>query len=281
MKRFGIRFAICLVVLGGAYILVFGVQKTPHNQPNTPAAKVRALRTELDQTYIDSSTIGNFKQYDAASYATMGNLLAAFETDTKHLKTALDKAPHQVNGNIHQQIKDIITSNNQVAKQFSDRYDILLRPIAYDPATDLGKLSFSTQAAVIAQRAAAAQTGLKKAANDSTTTSSSNPLDVSSVGGSTTLVSDATKQTLLGVSDCFGKLASQTNDHQLDQAAATRASCIKSYPPARATAIQNVISGSFSNTYVSGLRKTIPPLFKQLDQLAAQLDTSTAQKPSR
>jgi|GEM_PF-1855404 len=263
IKRFGIRFALSLVILGGLYLLIFGWPRS-HHQPNTPQARISRLRASLDQTYLDSSIIAGFKENDAASYNTLNSLQGQFQADIKTLQTNVSKAPGQVSGKQKSALKAVIDHENQASNAFSARFNILLRPIAYDPSTDLGKLDPTKDSAELQKRALAAQTGLQKAADDTTNTNSSNTLDVGTVD-SNNLVSTATKQKLIASADCFGKLADQIGKKQFAAASTTRSTCIKDYSSARQQAIQNVLTGTFPASYQSYMKNTVPDLLNQLD----------------
>lgn len=275
-KRFGLRFVISLVVLGGLYLLVFGWPAS-HKQPNTPQAKISRLRGALDQTYLDSSIIAGFHENDAASYSALNSLLGQFQTDIKTLQTDLSKAPSQVSTSQRNNIKATIDEEDQAIKAFSARFNILLRPIAYDPSTDLGKLDPAKDTAELQKRAQAAQAGLQKAANDTTNTNSTNTLDVGTVDSNTSLVGPATKQKLEASADCFGKLADQLGKKQFSDASSTRTSCIKAYPTTRQQAIANVLAGTFPDSYKSYLKKTVPALLKQFDTQIKNLNTAQTQ----
>jgi hypothetical protein len=282
LKRFGVRFAICLVVFGAGYVAIFGLRHASHNQPNTPAAKIVALRAALDQTLIDSGILAQYKQNDPASYASLSNLLSRFQSDVKALKTTLGRAPRQVTPVIHKQINAVISSENQIVSSFNARYSVLALPITYDPQSDLGKLDISNDKSKLSQRASAAQAGLKKAAGNTTSTNNSNTLNVGTVGSGSSLVTASTKQALLTAADCYGQLASQLSANQMSQAAETRAACIKNYPSARQKAIRNVLEGSFSTSYESTLKQTITPLLAQLSSTANKVVApSTARSQSK
>lgn len=264
LKRFGIRCAICLAVLGLAYGLVFGFKAKSHNKPNTPAAQIVRLRSALDQILIDTSTLASFKQNDAVSYSVMGGLSSKLQSDTSTLQTALGQVPSQVPFGVRGKITNIITQQQRAGKQFTATYGILSHAIAYDPASNLGGLDPTKDSAKLQQRAAAAQSGLKKAASDNTSANSTNILDVGQAGDNTTLINNAAKQALQTESDCFGQLATT----QAGQVDAVRANCIKNYPATRQAAISNVISSSYPASYVPSLKNAILPLLNQLDKLS-------------
>lgn len=277
LKSFGVRFGVCFIILGGIYIAIFGFPLASHNKPNTPSAKILRLRSALDQTYIDASVIAHFKQNDITSYSTLSTVIGKFETDVKTLKTSLSQASKEIPSDRRKQITVVTNSEDQVIADFGARYNILQKPLAYNPESDLSSLDLDKDAANAAQRATAAQTGLQKAANDTTTANSSNALGVGTVGSNGTLLDEALKQTLLDEADCFGGLSTQLTAHQTVIAGQTRKTCIKNYPALRQKAIQNVAQGSFSSSYMKNLEQSVSPLLKQLSTLAA----STAQKSSK
>jgi hypothetical protein len=265
LKRFGLRFAISLVVLGAVYLATFGLH--PGSPKLTPTAKIVALRTALDQTLINSSRLANFKQNDAVSYSVMNDLAAQLAASTKNLDDRLDQAPKDVSPALRAKITEVIARQQQANKDFNSRYNVLSRSIAYDPAIDLGQLDPGKEPSKLAQRASAARDGLKKA-TDGTTNTGSTGLNVTNASQDDQLVSAEAREALLKESKCLAKLVDQINANQPDQATQTRISCIRDYPAIRAKVIQNVIQGSLPTSYQQYLKTDVLPLLKQLDDLA-------------
>jgi len=147
LKQFGLRFLVCLVVLGGLYLIVFGLHPGRHKLPNTPQAKILRLGTALDQTYVDSSDITGFKQNNPASYYQLSTLINKLKADTTALSTALQDAPHKVAGSEKAAIKAVIAQENDGVTALQARYTVLNQVIAYDPQADLGKLDLSNDSA--------------------------------------------------------------------------------------------------------------------------------------
>jgi hypothetical protein len=252
LQQFGVRFLICLLVLGGLYIAVFGWHHVSHNLPNTPAAKIARLRTALDQTYIDSSTLTSFKQNDPASFAVLSSLIGKLQTDVKALSTDLQTAPTKVPTSQRTQLKSVINHENDAVNALTSRNGALNQVIAYDPQADLGSLDMNSDSATVASRATAAAAGIQKTANDS----------------NFSLVTPVAQKALNTAAACFTQLASQIKNSQLAQAGQTRASCIKNYPVARQAALQNVIQVGLPTSYQAYLKQQIPPLLRELDQLS-------------
>ncbi|HVW23685.1 MAG TPA: hypothetical protein VHB51_04365 [Candidatus Saccharimonadales bacterium] len=247
LQQFGLRFIVCVLVLGGLYLAIFGWHPHRHQLPNTPQAKIVRLRTALDQTYIDSSNITSFKQNDPASYALLNSLIGKLQSDVKSLAADLQAAPGKVPTADKAQIKAVIDQEKGGVAALQARYSLLNQVIAYDPQADLGNLDLGSDNAKVVSRAAAAAKGLQAVAN--------------SHGG---LVTADDKSAINKAAGCFSQLASQLKAGSGSQAADTRATCISDYPLARQAAIANVIQGGLPDTYQNYLKQHIPPLLIEL-----------------
>ena len=281
LRRFGLRFIASLVVLGVIYGLIFGFSLgTPH-KPRTPSQKVAALRSALDQTYIDSNTLAHVTQNNAASYSVLTAVSGQWQTDIAAAQTALKAAVSYLPTPVHNSAQSLITTQQEAFHRYSSSYKVLSHVIAYDPATDLGRLDINHNRDSLLQRATAAQNGLKTAANSAATLDSgvsSGNLDVQQSGQPQAVISGTTQKALSGGANCFGTLA---DDLQSQQAAASqqRDSCIQAYPAVRKQAMQNVLGNSLPESFLQAYQAQLLPLLHQLDQLIAQ--ATAAQTPSK
>lgn len=243
LKNFGIRLLVSFVVLGIAYLLIFGWPGS-HNKPTT-SQRLAAVRTALDQTYIDSNSIASFNQDNSVAYATLSDMMGQFKAHTSELEAAVQAAGDKLSPTERNEIQSIIGSQKQVAASFQSQYSVVAKVVSYDPSSDLGSLNIQSQRGQLQERAVAARQGLTSAAGNST-------------------VASATQQHLRGQAECFGKLASLLTEDAVG-ASTTRTSCINSYPSVRLAAIQDAIQAAFTPSYQSYMKQRVPSLLSQLD----------------
>lgn len=234
---------ISLAILGAAYILIFGFPGS-HNKP-TGSQRLAAVRTALDQTYIDSSSITLFHQDNAVAYATIADTLSQFKTHTTELEKASQAAGNKLTPLERSEIQKIIDSQKQVASSFQNQYSIVAKVVSYDPSSDLGSLDIQTKHVQLRQRATAASQGLINAADNN-------------------MIAAPTQQLLRSQADCFDKLASLSSANYTD-AITTLTDCVNRYPQVRLAAIQDAIQAAFTPSYRSYIKQYIPPLLNQLD----------------
>lgn len=269
LKRFGIRFGISLVVLGTIYGLIFGFS-LHRKRPLTTSQKVVVLRTALDQTLIDSNTLLHYSGQNATSADVLTALNSQLNGDSTKLQTALKQAPSTVKSSLRSSIQAVIKAQMAENNAFSKASKVLLKPIAYDPESDLGNLDLNHNRDELLTRATGAQNGLKTAATNTTLMdSSANSLGLAQPGqnpaAAVTVVSSSTKANLLTSAKCFGQLVTELQANQVAKAGQTRTSCIQNYPAIRVTVIENLLQDSLSPDYKAALKTTVPDLLKQLD----------------
>jgi hypothetical protein len=269
-QRFGVRFAICLLVLGTAYLAIFGLKPTSHNIPITASQKVAALRAGLDETYIVGNDLAGFKESDSVAANTLGSMFSQYQNAYTSLQTALSKAPGEVTAVTRSSVRSILTRQKQAINTYQVAGKVLSQIITYEPSTDLGSLDANKNTADLTARATAAQQGLTHAANDTTPSANSGTgsLSVQSADSSNLIVSGATKKALLTEAGCFGQITTQLNAHQITQAVSTRSHCINAYPALRLQVAQNITQPAFGGVYQNYMGKTVPSLLETLNKLA-------------
>lgn len=264
-KRFGWRFAICLIILSIGYIGLFGVPRRLHRPTQSLSTKISILRQQLDQTYLAAGYLSSFNKNNAVSSSELNQLDSQFRTSTDSLQAAYKQISGQLTPDIRKSVQTVIGDNQRAQIRFTDRYNVLSHAAGYDAQTDLGGLSVTGDSDRLLGRVLAAQTGLTKAANSSATPSGGLNLHDEANG---TVITDATKQGLNDEAACFGKLAAQLRQHQTSEAETARADCVGAYPAVRQQVLQNIVQGAFPDSYQANQKSLVPPLLKQLDRLA-------------
>ncbi len=267
-KLFGIRFGICLVLIGAAYVAVFGLHPAAKPAPVSSQQKLASLRAALDETYIAGTALANFKQSDATAFESLDNSRSQFEAATKRLQTALLTAPPAEVVLYRSNLNAIVARAQQATKSYRASNTVLTQIISYNPSVDMGQLSFQTDLAKIAARASSAQKGLQKVADNQTTgAAGAMGLSVQSENGPALLVFDQTRAALRSEAACFEQLSVQAGAGYMAAAELSRGQCLHDYPALRLLAIQNVTQSSWGGDYQTTTQRLIPPLLSALDQL--------------
>lgn len=263
VRAFAIRFGIALAVCGGVYLLFFVWHPWHHSLPKTTAQKVAALRGSLDQLLITGSSLANYSGNNATSADTLASEFSDFQANITDLQKALKNAPIKVDQTQRQQIQAIIGQAQSVAGAYSTSYKVLGRAIAYDPGTDLGRLSLPGDLAKLQSRAQSAQTGLNTVASSTATTSPSGNGGLQANTSGNPIVSTDTQHALQNAASCFGNVAKAP----ANTADSVRKQCIKEYSAVRKATIQNLLADSFSANYLQQLQSSSTPVLQKLDRL--------------
>ncbi len=267
-RLFGIRLAICLVLLGAAYIALFGLRPVAKPALITPTQKLASLRAALDESYLAGNSLAGFSQSDGAAFQSLDNSRLQFEKATNRLQTALSAAPPATIAPFKPALVTVIDRSHQATQSYRAHFAVLAQPISYNPSADLGALALDTDFSKVATRASAAQKGLLKAADNQTTvTATASGLSVQNENGPASLLEQTTRTVLRAEAACLGQLSAQASAQQTVAATQTRAQCIDGYPALRLAAIQNVTQTAWSSDYQSYMQRTVPALLRQLDQL--------------
>jgi len=267
-RKFGIRFVVCLVVLGGVYIAVFGLKPAPKPALVSPTQKLAALRSALEETYLAGNSLADWQQSDGTAAESLDNLRSQFETATNRMQTAFKDTPAGTVTPIKPTIEAVIDRARKASQSYRASNTVLTKTINYNPSTDIGTLPLDTSLAKLAARAAAAQKGLLKAANSQATVAATvSGLSVQNNNGPALLVEPATQAALRTEADCLGQLSDQATAGAAVAAAQTRSQCIGAYPALRRAAIQNITRPAWGGDYHDFAQRTVPPLLRQLDQL--------------
>lgn len=264
-KLFGIRFGLCLVLIGAAYVAIFGLHPVIKPAPASSQQKLASLRAALDETYIAGTALANFKQSDATAFESLDNSRSQFETATKRLQTALLTAPPAKMALYSSDLNTIVARAQQATESYQASNSVLTQIISYNPSVDMGQLSSQTELAKIAARASAAQKGLQKVADNQT--AGAMGLSVQGENGPALLVFEQTRAALRGEAACFEQLSLQAGAGHRAAAELSRDQCLHDYPALRLLAIQNVTQNSWGGDYQATTQRVIPPLLGSLDQL--------------
>jgi hypothetical protein len=240
------RFAACLAVLGVVYLLLFGLPKAASKQPVTDKQKLADIRSAVDEAYITGQQLNTFKVDDSTAFDQLNNQINGFRQAQTHLKQSLTSAPPSLPQQSRKTIAELIKRNQSAIDDYAKSYPGVSQVIEYNPANDLPSLN-ATNSKLVADRAAAAQKGLIKAANQST--------------------SPELKQALQVEADCFEKLTKDLTSQQLSSTTLTRQQCVNDYPALRLKVIQSVLQTAWGGDYTAYAKQTIPPLLKRLDEL--------------
>lgn len=256
LKQFGIRLAICLFVLGGIYIAIFGLKPASHKVPVTDSEKRAYLRSAVAESSLASSDVAAFKERSPLAYNDMSVLRSRLSTTNAKLQDALQRAPTSVSAGQRKNASSILAGQQKVATNLLTGIDVLGQVVQYDPATDLTPVA--SKADQLAARATAAAKGLTKAANSQTLASSNDSgLAVSS---NALLVPDNLKQLLLSNAACFSQVAAEATANKLDQAVKIQQACTANYPALRQAAVATITSSSVNNDYLQSLKTLSAPL---------------------
>lgn len=266
LQRFGKRFAICLIILGGLYLLFFSINRASHNKPTT-SQNITRIRAALDQAYITGNTLSNFQGSNVVASHNLGRIAGQLELGHTNLKLALKSAPPQLKSSTRQDIQAFIDQEQTAIDSYKAISTLLAKPMQYDPSVDL-KLSIDEKAAQLATRAKTAADGLRKAANDDSRAPNGGGLNVEKNADVALLISPATKAVLLKEADCLDSLSNQLEAGKKDEAGKTRTRCTNDYPQLRSIGIRNIVQASFNQRYQLNADKTVIPLLIQLDKAA-------------
>ena len=262
LRQFGVRFAVCLVLLGTGYLIIFGLPGKSHNKPATPPQKLATLKAALNESYLAANALASFHQNDAKTFITLDSLTSAYQSSTNRLFDTLKAAPKQLSSTAREKIATVADRQKQLASDTAARLKYFNQVISYDPSEDLGDINPVTETQELLKRATAAQNGFKKSTKPVAATNDSLKVDASAGG----LADQVTKQALVKQADCFGQLASQLEARQTDQATRTRSRCIIEYPQVRQLVIKNIVA-AFTPEQQKYLQATVPPLLRELDGL--------------
>lgn len=266
-KFFGIRFGICLVLIGASYVAIFGIHSKTKPALASSQQKLASLRAALDETYIAGTDLALFKQSDATASESLQNSRSQFDTAMKRLQAALLSTPPAEVAPYKSNLITIVARAQQATESSRAVNIVLTQIISYNPSVDMGQLSFQTDLAKISVRANAAQKGLQKVAdNQITVAARASGLSVQGENGPTLLVSEQTKTALRGEAACFGLLSSQAGAGQMAAAELSRGQCLHDYTNLRLLAIQNMTQSSWGGDYQTTTKRMIPPLLRSLDQ---------------
>lgn len=263
LKGFGIRFAISLVVLGGVYLLIFGWPGT-HKRPLTPAGKIAAIRSALDETYLAASNLASFDESSPVAAYDLAQVYSQFQVGDKDLQEALKAAPPQVSPDLRKAIQKVLDLQQGAMAEYQSRSTALGKIAAYDPSSDLAAPSVTKSVSVTAQRANAAQKGLEAVA-EAKAGGGASGLGVTTAGEQ--MVGASTKELLQKEAACFGTLAKQASAKDVTGLQKSRAACIAAYPALRRTVIHDIARPAFAGDYQKTMQTTIPPLLTKLDDL--------------
>lgn len=257
VRRFGIRFGICLLVLGAIYAAVVILQTVSRNQPSV-TQRLAAVHASLDQSYVDGTSLANFHESGILSGTDLSGLLTQFKDDTAKLKSATSAAHYHLSNSEYASLQTIISRQQQAADNLQARYTPVAQVIAYDPATDLTGASSTLQT-----RAQAAAKGLHHAL-----TAAGQPATTGNTGiipaGGNAAISQAVQNRIQQTANCFDQLTTELQKHQTAAANKRRQACVKAYPTLRQAVIEDVINHSFDNTYRAYMRQTVPKLLAKL-----------------
>ena len=272
-RLFGIRLAVCLVLAGAGYIVVFGLRSAAKPVSLTPPQKLAELRAALDETYLAGNSLVSFKQSDGAAFRSLDDLRLQFEKATNRLRTSLSAAPAET-APFRPAIATVLDRAQLASQSYRASNGVLTQIINYNPSANLGAPALASDLTKLAARAEAAQKGLLKAAADQTTVAAnSSGLSVQDNNGPALLVSDATRTLLSAEAACFGQLSTQASAQMAAAVALTRSQCINDYPALRLQTITNVTQSAWGGDYQSFTHSTVPLILRQLDAL---IKTNTA-----
>jgi hypothetical protein len=263
IRQFGLRIALCVVVVGGLYLIVHGVHRHQQNASASAIQELAAMRASLDENYIAGTSLHSFKRSDVQAYLALNDLFGQYKSSNDSLVKQLKSPSKLLTPAQKNQFATIASRQQQSRSELEARLKILSQIIQYDPGQDL-KGSIDSKASILAGRARAAQRGLNKAASDQTASSSSGSLNVDNENGPSLLVTSTTKAALVQQAGCFGRLAEELDGH-IPAATATRSQCVSGYPAVRALALQNIITPVFDKNYQAYTESNIPSLLRQLD----------------
>lgn len=265
-RQFGLRFAICFVVLGILYALSLGIRGGSHNPPATRGEKLAAVRSALNQSYLASDSLQTFRQNDPLSYYYLNQSISHLTTSNEKLGEALKEASKELSPDTRARLETVLTRQQRSASLAAAGYSQLSRVITYDPTDDLGTLTLPTEIDKLTRRAKAAQDGTQKATTtEVSANSSSSDLQVERNTAQASKISSATRKSLLSLSGCFGRLAAELQANQLTAATETRSNCTKDYPKVRALAIHDIIGSSFDAQQEPETKQLVTQLVKELD----------------
>lgn len=261
LRDFGVRFAISFVVLGGLYLLTFGVPG--HKKPLTKSQKVAGLRSSLTEVVIIGHEIASYKGSSTLAASDLSTFATQLQTAGSGLEKSISSAPATVTPALKANIRAIGYKSTSAQKLLTDHLTILQHVLAYDPSTDLGGLDITADAEKVRTRADAAAGGLTTALNGPSQAATNQNSGVSTVAA----LSDDLTAKLNDEISCIKNLKSLLDAKDYVKARDTRHNCIASYPALRKAAIIDVIA-PFQGSYDSDLKASVTPLLKQLDTLA-------------
>lgn len=265
-RRFAVRFAVSLVVLGGLYVTVVGFTPRSHNKPQTPNQQLASLRSQLDSILITTASLARFHQSDAVAYANLSQLTAGLQSASNSVQGLLHKNPRLLTATENDDILRLTTEVKHADQRYQKAQAVFSRVLRYDPSSDLGKQSVSSAGNLIKDRANAAAKGLRAAAGDATSVAATGgELSVGTVNDNAQLVTPAAREALANAAQCFESVANQLASNQPAQADATRSNCIKDYPQLRSVVAGNLLTFAYGPSYQQSIQQRIPPLLKQLD----------------
>jgi hypothetical protein len=262
LRDFGIRLAISFVVLGGLYLLIFGMPG--HKKPLTNSQKIATVRSNLDQLIIVSHEIATYSGSDTLASTDFASFQYQLKIASDGLQKSISTAPATVTPAMKTDILAIGYRVDEAQKQFYDHLSILKKVLAYDPSTDLGSLDISRDSAKVSLRAEAAANGLSAALNGPLKGATNQNSGVSTIAP----LSGDLSTRLTEEIDCMNATSRLIKTSDTTHAREARRTCITKYPALRKAAIADVIS-SFQGTFDANLKSNAAPLLRRLDQLSS------------
>ena len=247
-----VRILVCAVVLGLPYAVIVGLRAHQH----APTANQRraALNAAIDQTYLLADQLANFKDTGPLASDSLTLLYTQYKTAVANTAATLQHVPQSaLTATKRSQVQQFLTKQDGIASSYSAASSLLLEPLQYDPAQDLGGLDVQKDGSKLAARALAAQKGLTAVAQSqrSVTSTGSSGLVAQANQANTPIITPTSKQALMHQADCLGLLAIHVTEQKLSLARDTRATCTTTYPALRAAVIQNILDASFSKQYLA------------------------------
>lgn len=263
------RFAVCVVVLGGIYLTYTFTKPRAEVRTHSAASQLSIIRGLLNESLIYSSSLAQFKQSDPAAAGAFGQIAASYRSNSENLATAMGKSGMLLTSRQRETVNQIATSQKQALDRYNSSFSVVSQVLNYDPATDLGALPIDTKASDISVRASAAAKGLRNAtAKQPSVQSAAGGLSVGSANDSTQMLSNDAQTVLTEEAACFDQLASQLDARQTEPARQTLAACINGYSKVRLAAVQGVRDYSFGPDYQQYIKQRLPGLLKELDASA-------------
>lgn len=241
IKKFLIKFFVCLIIFGTGYALLFVVGPfKPQPISSNQSSDNMVLANSLKEIALRNEEITSYSQTGPESARVLNSLVDQLNEDITGSKALLNKPSLKISHEDQLQLNQIMSQEEELIKKYRNTPGSISKAVAYNPEKDLLSLDISKDRDELTGRAQNAVAGLERILQPSSQTSG---LTAQSAGEDA--VNSQVNSAIQNSTKCFSELINFLKSNKLAEASSQRKTCTNKYEETRESLIQNTINRSF------------------------------------